>query len=160
MIISRHSYRPEMSGKWGGEKGEHVPASYPTSLRSVPCISTGIPTKDRRNASLDDANSIFCLIFASSGDLIETDQHQQQLIRYITGTGSHRLSASPSIDIDIDDRIGHNIVRNAAVGWWYSPRDKAQLVPLPSPFFLEFKVIHSPFTLGFWKISQEVLVVV
>ena len=50
--------------------GRDVPLSCATSLKSVPWISAAIPTRERRSASLDDANNIFCFTFESSGDLI------------------------------------------------------------------------------------------
>ena len=39
-------------------------------------MSIAIPLKARLRASLEDANNIFCLIFALSGDLIVKDQYQ------------------------------------------------------------------------------------
>ena len=51
-----------------------VPLSCATSLKSVPWISAAMPTSERRSASLDDANSIFCFTFESSGDLIGADR--------------------------------------------------------------------------------------
>ena len=57
------------------KKGDgDVPLSCATSLKSVPWISAAMPTSERRSASLDDANSIFCFTFESSGDLIGADR--------------------------------------------------------------------------------------
>lgn len=46
------------------------PLSYAISLKSVPWISAAMPTRERRSASFDDANNIFCFTLESSGDLI------------------------------------------------------------------------------------------
>lgn len=59
-----------------GNYGVHSPISCDTSPKSVPCSSIAMPSRERLSASRDDANTIFCLIFASSGDLIKGDQQQ------------------------------------------------------------------------------------
>ena len=66
----RHSVLSEAHQTREGD----VPLSCATSLKSVPWISAAMPTSERRSASLDDANSIFCFTFESSGDLIAADR--------------------------------------------------------------------------------------
>lgn len=93
-----------------------------------------MPTRARRNASFEDANSILFLILASSGDLIAPDQ---QL--------SRRLNDSPG-------KLEH-IARA-----FHSPREENDLVPLSGTLLLESKVVHCPTAFSFWEIGQKVVV--
>ncbi len=69
-----------------------VPLSCATSLKSVPWISAAMPTSERRSASLEDANNIFCFTFESSGDLINAIACAQTHARRVDKTGSRQRS--------------------------------------------------------------------
>ena len=130
-------------------KKYYSPASWATSLKSVPWISTAMPTRALLIASLDEAKIIFCLIFAESGDLqsMGSDPSRQLISPKNAG-----LRISPyyadrykrAICISIADR---NL-----------PLIEDQLVSLPSIFLLELKIVNCPSALRLWKVVQEIIV--
>lgn len=100
-----------------------------------------IPTRARRRASLDDANSIFCLIFASSGDLIKVISTDQLC----------------SADSECGTR-NHGTTVETAVIYRNSPGNETYFVSLATAFFLILKVIYGPSALCFWEIGNEIIV--
>ena len=89
-----------------------------------------MPTKARRSASLEEANTIFCLILAASGDLVDEREEKG-------GESCHNCglrSASKEL-----------------------PANKEEFVPLPT-ILVVLKVVNSPSTLIFWKIADEIVI--
>ena len=72
-LTNKHDQR---GSKREERTGGYAPDSWETSLRSVAWISVAMPTRLRRSASLEEANSIFCLILAVSGALVGRERKE------------------------------------------------------------------------------------